>query len=129
MRIFFSSHPEVCEGRLCLAGLRMTVDTVLALMREHSDEEILADYSYLRSTHLMAVRSLLDGSTVLHSKQIAKDLAAQWIERQRQQQDTITEEDGTPHRVSSLRSNAIHACRRELQEAFGLVIKPQPEEP
>lgn len=129
MPIFFSSDPAICEGRLCLAGLRVTVDTVLALMREHSDEEILTDYPYLRIAHLKAVRSLIDGSTILHSRQIARDLAAQWIELEREQMQTITERNGTPHRVSSLRSHATHACRRDLQVAFGLVLEPKPAQP
>lgn len=51
-RITFDPHKF--GGRPCLRDLRITVGTVLTLLRDHSREEILADYAELEAEDIDA---------------------------------------------------------------------------
>ena len=42
-----SIDPNVCFGKPCIRGMRITVGTILTLLRDHTPEEILADYPEL----------------------------------------------------------------------------------
>lgn len=44
-RIIFD--PRVMGGRPCVRGMRITVGTILTLLRHQTPEEILRDYPYL----------------------------------------------------------------------------------
>ena len=39
--------PQVMGGRPCIRGMRITVGTILTLLRHQTPEEILRDYPYL----------------------------------------------------------------------------------
>ena len=47
-------NPEQFGGKPCLRGLRITVGTVLTLLRDHSHKEILTDYSELEAADIDA---------------------------------------------------------------------------
>ena len=51
-RITFDPHQF--GGKPCIRGLRVTVGTVLTLLRDHSHEEILADYPELEAEDIDA---------------------------------------------------------------------------
>ena len=51
-RITFNPHQF--GGKPCIRGLRVTVGTVLTLLRDHSREEILADYAELEAEDIDA---------------------------------------------------------------------------
>lgn len=51
-RITFDPHQF--GGKPCVRGLRITVGTVLTLLRDHSREEILADYAELEAEDIDA---------------------------------------------------------------------------
>ncbi len=51
-RITFDLHQF--GGKPCIRGLRITVGTVLTLLRDHSREEILADYTELEAEDIDA---------------------------------------------------------------------------
>ena len=46
--------PQVMGGRACLRGLRITVGTVLTLLRDHTPAEIVNDYPELEPEDLEA---------------------------------------------------------------------------
>lgn len=49
--------PEVMGGKPCIRGLRITVGTVLTLLRDHTPDEILAEYPELERDDLDAALS------------------------------------------------------------------------
>lgn len=40
-------NPHVMGGRPCIRGMRITVGTILTLLRDHTPQEILAEYPEL----------------------------------------------------------------------------------
>lgn len=40
-------NPHVMRGRPCIRGMRITVGTILTLLRDHTPQEILAEYPEL----------------------------------------------------------------------------------
>lgn len=46
--------PKVMGGRACIRGMRVTVGTVLTLLTDHTQEEILKLYSYLKAEDIAA---------------------------------------------------------------------------
>lgn len=40
-------NPKIMGGKPCIRGMRITVGTILTLLRDHTPEEILADYPEL----------------------------------------------------------------------------------
>lgn len=49
--------PEVMGGKPCIRGLRITVGTVLTLLRDHTPDEILAEYPELEREDIDAALS------------------------------------------------------------------------
>ena len=49
--------PRVMGGKPCIRGLRITAGTVLTLLRDHTPDEILADYPELEREDLDAALS------------------------------------------------------------------------
>jgi uncharacterized protein (DUF433 family) len=50
--------PDVMDGKACIRGMRITVDTVLGLLASgRSEEEILAAYPYMEAEDILAVLS------------------------------------------------------------------------
>lgn len=46
--------PTMFGGKPCIRGLRITVGTILTLLRDHTREEILADYPELEARDIDA---------------------------------------------------------------------------
>lgn len=49
--------PNVMGGKPCIRGLRITVATVLTLLRDHTPDEILAEYPELEREDIDAALS------------------------------------------------------------------------
>jgi len=56
--------PAVMDGRPCIRGMRVTVDTILGLLAAgRTPEQILQTYPYLEAADIQAVLSYAAGRT------------------------------------------------------------------